>query len=65
LTRAKAAKLLDIDQSEMAALLNGQLSDISVDHLLRFLTALGDDVEIVVKESSSERERGRLSVVCG
>ncbi len=48
LTQAESAKLLDIDQSKVSALLNGKLSHFSTEQLFRFLNALGSDVEIRV-----------------
>ncbi len=48
LTQTEAAKILDIDQSKVSALLNGKLSDFSTERLFRFLNALGSDVEIRV-----------------
>lgn len=58
-----AAALMGIDQPKVSALLNGRLASFSTDRLLRLLTALGQDIEIVVKEKASDHERGRISVV--
>jgi predicted XRE-type DNA-binding protein len=55
LTQVAAAKLLGVDQPKISAILRGQLSGFSTDRLLRFLTALGRDVEIVI---GSQRRRG-------
>ena len=63
LTQVAAAALMGIDQPKVSALLNGRLANFSTDRLLRLLTALGQDVEIVVKEKASDHERGRISVV--
>ena len=49
LTQAAAAQLLGIDQPKVSAMLAGQFRGYSVDRLMRFLVALGHDVEIVVK----------------
>jgi hypothetical protein len=43
--------------------MNGQLAGFSSGRLMRFLAALGRDVEIIVKEPSRSRERGRIRVV--
>ena len=44
-------------------LLKGELYGFSTDQLLRFLTALGQDVEIVVKAPARRRQsRGKLTV---
>lgn len=62
LTQAAAAALMSIDQPKVSALLNGRLANFSSGRLMRFLTALGQDVEIVVKAKRRGRERGRLRV---
>ncbi len=52
-----AAALMGIDQPKVAALLNGRLASFSTDRLLRLLTVLGQDVEIVVKEKASNLKK--------
>jgi predicted XRE-type DNA-binding protein len=49
LTQAKAAAVLGIDQPKVSALVRGKLDGFSTDRLFRFLNALGQDVEIVVR----------------
>jgi predicted XRE-type DNA-binding protein len=49
LTQAGAAELMGIDQPKVSAMLAGQFRGYSVERLMRFLVALGHDVEIVVK----------------
>lgn len=63
LTQRAAADAMGIDQPKVSALLNGRLSGFSSDRLMRLLTALGQDVEIVVKSKPRGRVRGRISVV--
>ena len=65
LTPAAAAKVLGIDQSKVSTLLRGKLADFSTERLIRFLRALGRDVEIVVSEKSHARGPGHLLVVAG
>ena len=63
LTQAAAAKLCGIDQPKMSKLLKGQLYGFSTEQLMRFLTAFGQDVEIVVTAPSGRRwAKGRLTV---
>jgi predicted XRE-type DNA-binding protein len=50
LTQAAAAQLMGIDQPKVSAMLAGQFRGYSVERLMRFLVALGHDVEIVVKK---------------
>ena len=49
LSQAAAAQLMGIDQPKVSAILAGQFRGYSVERLMRFLVALGHDVEIVVK----------------
>jgi len=63
LTQMAAASLMGIDQPKVSALLNGRLANFSSDRLMRVLTALGQDVEIVVKAKRRGHERGRIRVV--
>lgn len=63
LTQKAAAAQLEIDQPKVSHLLRGQLAGFSTDRLIGFLTALGRDVEIVVKVPPRSRRRGRMRVV--
>lgn len=63
LTQVRAAELMGLDQPKVSALMNGRLGGFSSDRLMRFLTALGQDVEIVVKAKSRSRDRGHIRVV--
>jgi predicted XRE-type DNA-binding protein len=54
LSQSAAAELLGIDQPKVSAMLAGHFRGYSVERLMRFLVALGQDVEIVVKP----RKRG-------
>jgi predicted XRE-type DNA-binding protein len=63
LTQTRAARILKIDQPKISRLLRGQLSGFSVERLMRFLTLLGRDVEIIVKRVPRSRRQGRLRVI--
>lgn len=58
-----AAALTGLDQPKVSALVNGRLGGFSSERLMRCLTALGQDVEIVVKTRTRAGARGRLRVV--
>lgn len=62
LTQQAAAALLGIDQPKVSRMLRGHFEGISTQRLLDFLTALGRDVEIVVRPAPKSRKRGRLHV---
>ena len=61
LKQVEAAKLLGLSQPDVSRLLRGDFRDYSVERLLRLLTALGRDVEIIIREPRSKRQ-GRLSI---
>ncbi|WP_036294274.1 helix-turn-helix domain-containing protein [Methylosinus sp. PW1] len=49
LKQVEAAGLLGVKQPDVSKMLRGDFRQFSVERLLRFLVALGQDVEIVVK----------------
>ena len=61
LKQIEAAKVLGLSQPDVSRLLRGSFREYSVDRLLRLLTALGRDVEIVIREPRLRR-RGRVRV---
>ena len=63
LTQVAAAAVMGIDQPKVSVLLNGRLTTFSSERLMRLLTRLGQDVEIVVKTKPRRRQRGRIRVV--
>src|SRR6476661_3295513 len=56
LTQAAAATLLGLSQPKVSALRNYKLAGFSVERLMRFLNALGQDVEIVIKNKPRSRQ---------
>ena len=63
LTQTAAAKLLGVDQPKVSALLRGRLTGFSTERLMKFLTALGSNVEIVVRDRPRAKGPGHLQVV--
>jgi predicted XRE-type DNA-binding protein len=63
LTQAAAAALMGIDQPKVSALLNGRTTNFSSDRLMRLLTFLGRDVDIIVRRPSGKRAEGRIRVM--
>ena len=63
LTQIGAARLMGIDQPKVSALINGRLANFSSDRLMRLLTILGQDVDIVLRHAPRRRERGRVRVI--
>jgi predicted XRE-type DNA-binding protein len=63
LTQAAAAAKLGVNQPKVSALANYKLDGFSVERLMTFLTALDQDVEIVIKRKPRSRAAARISVV--
>ena len=63
LAQAAAAEKLGINQPKVSALANYKLDGFSVERLMTFLTALDQDVEIVIRKKPRSRAAGRISVV--
>lgn len=63
LTQARAAALFHVDQADVSDLVRGKLRGFSTDRLIRFLNALGQDVDIVIHERRRSKRPGKLSVL--
>jgi predicted XRE-type DNA-binding protein len=63
MTQARAAVVLGVDQPKVSALVRGKLEGFSIDRLLRFLNALGRDVEIVVRPTGRGKKQASTRVV--
>src|SRR4030095_12231339 len=63
LSQAEAAKVLGVSQPKVSALRNYKLAGFSVERLMNLLTALDQDVEIVIRRKPRWRKAGRISVV--
>jgi predicted XRE-type DNA-binding protein len=61
LTQAAAGEVLGIKQPHVSSLMRGQSGAFSVERLMEFLTALGQDVEITVRPK--RKSQGTVSVV--
>ncbi|MCH9000838.1 MAG: XRE family transcriptional regulator [Proteobacteria bacterium] len=57
LRQAQAARRLGIPQPKVSALMNYRLGGFSAEKLMRFLTALGRDVEIRIKKNHLPEQR--------
>jgi predicted XRE-type DNA-binding protein len=54
--------LLGINQPKVSALSKYRLEGFAVERLMRLLTALNQDVEIVIRSRPRARRRGRMFV---
>ena len=62
LTQATAAECLEVSQPKVSALKNYKLDGFSVERLMSFLLALGQDVEIRITPRRASRAPGRIVV---
>jgi predicted XRE-type DNA-binding protein len=63
LSQADAAKALGVTQPKVSALRNYKLAGFSVERLMNLLTALDQDVEIIIRRKPRSRKTARISVV--
>jgi predicted XRE-type DNA-binding protein len=63
LSQVATAKLVEMKQPDLSKLLRGQLKLVSVEKLLRMLTAFDQDVEITVKPHRKRGETGRITFI--
>jgi predicted XRE-type DNA-binding protein len=63
LKQMEAAELFGIRQPDVSNMLRGEFRQFSVERLLRFLVALDQDVEIVVRPHRGPRNAAVLQVV--
>jgi predicted XRE-type DNA-binding protein len=63
LTQAAAATLLGLSQPKVSALRNYKLAGFSVERLMNLLTALDQDIEIIIRRKARSRKGGRITVV--
>jgi predicted XRE-type DNA-binding protein len=61
LKQAEAGKVLGIKQPHVSMLMRNRSGSFSVERLMEFLTALGQDVEITVRPA--RKQHGGMSVV--
>ncbi len=62
-TQTETAKTLGIKQPHVSLLMRNRAGTFSVGRLMEFLTALGQDVEVMVRPT--RREHGEMSVTLG
>jgi predicted XRE-type DNA-binding protein len=62
-SQAEAARRLDLNQPKISALRNFKLQGFSVERLMRLLTALDQDIQIVIQQKPRSRRTGQVVVV--
>lgn len=62
LTQAQAARIMEINQPKVSALIRRKLEGFSVERLIHFLNALGQDIDIIVRPKPSNRKHAVINV---
>jgi predicted XRE-type DNA-binding protein len=60
LTTARVKNLLQIDDEMLANLSRGRLTELTLEHLFRYLNILGRDLEVVLKFPSTSSSQGKI-----
>jgi len=63
LSQADAAKVLGVTQPKVSAIRHYKLAGFSIERLMNLLTAVDQDVEIVIRQKPRSRKAGRISIV--
>lgn len=63
INQTEAAAIMGLDQPKVSALVRGRLSGFSTDRLLRCVTLLGQDVDIIVRDKPNEHPQAHINVV--
>lgn len=63
LKQREIATLLGVPQPKVSALKNYRLDQFSVERLMEFLTALNQDVDIVIRPRDEKSKVGQISVL--
>jgi predicted XRE-type DNA-binding protein len=63
ITQTEAAKMVEMKQPDLSKVLRGHFKLVSVEKLMRMLTAFDQDVEITIKPRRKRGEAGRITFV--
>jgi predicted XRE-type DNA-binding protein len=55
LNQTNAARIMGVSQPDLSRMLKGQFRDVSVERVIRMLTQIGCEVDIVVRSQSRKR----------
>jgi predicted XRE-type DNA-binding protein len=62
LSQQEAGRLVGLTQPQVSRLVRGDTREFSYERLMRVLTALGQDVDITIREARGRRRRGSVLV---
>jgi len=60
MTQVEAAAVLEIDQAKVSNITRGRIAGFSVERLMKFVAALGWDIDIEMRPSGNARGRVRV-----
>lgn len=63
LNQVEAAKIMGTEQARVSDIIRGKLSGFTIDRLLKFLLALGQDIEIKIKNHNKNDQPPSISVL--
>lgn len=63
LTQQQAADLMNIDQPKVSKIIRGLLSEFSIERLLKFVLALGFDIEITPKPHKTKSTLPSIHII--
>lgn len=63
LTQQQAADLMNIDQPKVSKIIRGLLSEFSIERLLKFVLALGFDIEIKPKPHKAKNSLPSMHII--
>ena len=61
-SQTEAGKLVQLTQPQISRLMRGDTREFSYERLMRVLTALGQDVEITIRQTRNPKRRGHVLV---
>jgi predicted XRE-type DNA-binding protein len=62
LTVERVKDLLQVDEEMFVNLSRGRLTELTLEHLFRYLNILGRDLEVVLKSPSTSSSQGKLKI---
>jgi predicted XRE-type DNA-binding protein len=62
LSPIRVREILSLDEKMLSNLSKGALTELTLEHLFRYLNILGRDLEVILKSSSSSSTLGKLKV---
>jgi predicted XRE-type DNA-binding protein len=62
LSSIRVSEVLNLDEKMLSNLSKGALTELTIEHLFRYLNILGRDLEVILKYSAGSSTQGRLKI---